>query len=146
MTANHYVRAADGLRFRAALVDFSPGLLLTGLAILFPSWILFGLLLVNSLFLFVRDALLTIIFRQAKYRGVSPGKRIYRLQVIDLHRKEPVGIFEALLRNFLFVIPFLNYLVLAVELFFAMRDLHGLRLFDRVAGTAVVAAPSDDDS
>ncbi len=143
---SYYIKADFVRRTKAGLVDFGPGLILTSLAILTPNWMLFILVLLNSLFVFSRDSLLSLLFHDRRYRGISPGKQLFGLQVISLHHKEPVGIFESLFRNFLFVIPFFNYIALAVEAVVAYRDSHGMRLFDRVAGTAVIdAVPQHED-
>ncbi|MEW6087466.1 MAG: RDD family protein [bacterium] len=82
-----------------------------------------------------------ILFRDSLSGGKSLGKIIFNLNIQKTHDETPSTYKESILRNFFFIIPNINYLIGAFELFLIYWDIEGTRIGDKIAGTMVV----DDD-
>ncbi|MFH1288572.1 MAG: RDD family protein [bacterium] len=83
-----------------------------------------------------------ILFRDYLNGGKSLGKIIFNLRTQKMPDGTPSTYRESILRNFFFIIPIINYLMIAVELFLIYWDVNGSRIGDKIAMTQVV----DDDT
>ncbi len=79
---------------------------------------------------------LYLLFKDS-FHGVSLGKRITGCRVVDFRTGEPIGADKSILRNLLFLIPFLALVELLVASFRSDRR----RLGDLLANTIVVQGP-----
>lgn len=82
-----------------------------------------------------------ILFRDCLNGGKSFGKIIFNLKTQRMQDETPSTYRESILRNFFFIIPIINYLMIALELFLIYWDVDGSRIGDKIAMTRVV----DDD-
>lgn len=83
-----------------------------------------------------------ILFRDCLSGGKSPGKMIFNLSTLKSQDESPAAFRESILRNFFFIIPIVNYLMIALELFLIYWDTDGTRIGDKIAMTQVL----DDDT
>lgn len=65
------------------------------------------------------------------FSGMSPGKRLFGVQVVDATTLEPISFRESFKRNVVLMIPFVAVII-------ALRMIKGPRLGDRWANTKVV--------
>ena len=83
-----------------------------------------------------------ILFRDSFGKGKSIGKIIFNLNTRKLQDESQATYRESILRNFFFIIPIVNIIMIAVELFFISQDTDRYRIGDKIALTHVV----DDDT
>ena len=83
--------------------------------------------------LFLALAFVFFLARDA-VRGMSVGKFIVGIQVVDSKTGKPIGLWQSALRNSLL------YILLVIEFFVMICNSKGLRLGDRLAETRVVDA------
>lgn len=79
-----------------------------------------------------------LLTKDSLFFGQSMGKRIMNLQVIRIDTGHPAGFKDSVIRNFVFLVPYLNILMVLVEGVLALTEDQGQRFGDRVAGTRVV--------
>lgn len=84
----------------------------------------YGLVIFNILYVLVRDCL----------GGISPGKLLLGIRVVDFKTGEAIGPAKSFLRNWIYLLPFAGLVELAV----ASTRPDKRRLGDLVAGTVVV--------
>ena len=116
-------------RYMAGAVDFGIVLLIY-------------LIFTNSLKINIILASIFILFRDCLGGGKSIGKIIFNLNTQKSQDESPSTFRESILRNFFFIIPIVNYLMIAIELFLIYWDADGSRIGDKIAITQVV----DDDT
>lgn len=116
-------------RYMAGAVDF-------GIAVVIY------LIFTKSLKINIIFSSIFILFRDCLSGGKSIGKIVFNLSVKKLQDETPAAYRESILRNFFFIIPIINYLLIAVELFLIYWDVEGARIGDKIAMTQVI----DDDT
>ena len=91
--------------------------------------------LVNFLFYFVWIAIsFLFLIKDGTYRGMSLGKLLFGLQVIDIKTENPIGFRQSFLRN----LPLLPFLITVPILLISVPIAEGLRWGDRLASTMVI--------
>jgi uncharacterized RDD family membrane protein YckC len=125
--ASPYAKVGIRKRVSAAVIDAS--LVVIGL-VGFRTQGSALFLLVAAIYLVWRDALFV--------QGQSIGKFLTGLVVIDLDTGRPCGRLQSAKRNFIFIVPGLNVVAVALEGVATFRDPQGQRLGDRIANTQVV--------
>ncbi|MDD5772627.1 MAG: RDD family protein [bacterium] len=116
-------------RYMAGAVDFGIAVLIY---FIFTKSLKINIILAN----------IFVLFRDCLSGGKSIGKMIFNLNTYKLKDESPATFRESILRNFFFIIPIINYLMIAVELFLIYWDPDGSRIGDKIAMTQIV----DDDT
>jgi len=116
-------------RYLAGAVDFGIALIIYKV---FPE-----ILKINTI-----SASAFILFKDCINSGKSIGKTVFNLNTLNLQDGTPSTYRESLLRNFFFIIPIVNIVMILAELYFITQDTDGYRIGDKVAKTYVV----DDDT
>jgi uncharacterized RDD family membrane protein YckC len=71
-------------------------------------------------------------------RGVTPGRRLLRIRVVDIATAEPIGVWRGIGR-YLIQIPLgLCFIGSLVDIFWMMRDADSQTIHDKVVGSVVV--------
>ncbi len=70
--------------------------------------------------------------------GGSLGKRAMGLSVLHIASNEPIGYGRSFLRNILYLIPLLNFLIFFIDAIMLFADSNSRRLGDAMVGTIVV--------
>ncbi len=66
------------------------------------------------------------------FSGMSPGKWLFNVQVVDVETREPTGFFRSAKRNLILLLPYLGVLIVICQF------MKGPRIGDRWARTAVI--------
>ncbi len=79
-----------------------------------------------------------LLIKDGLFSGQSLGKKVVNIQVIRIDTRRPSSFGDSIRRNFVFLVPYLNILMLLVEGVLLLTEEHGLRFGDRIARTRVV--------
>ncbi|MCK4936770.1 MAG: RDD family protein [Elusimicrobiales bacterium] len=123
--AANYQKANFGKRFVALLIDAGCCFVVGFIPIL--GWI------AGILYTFARDG---IDFGGLDNRSI--GKKVMGLRVINTETGTRCNYKDSVIRQIVFVVPILNFLVALVELVVVLSDDKGIRLGDKLAKTMVI--------
>lgn len=130
-------------RQAAYLIDWLAWALITALPLLYLAQFFYGNTAppispfvtmggFDNLFGFMATWVLPLLFFcKDGFHGMSPGKWLMGVQVVDLHTREPVGFSRSLKRNLVLLVPF-GVLIVAATM------MKGKRWGDRWAQTVVI--------